>query len=293
MASSADEVARSAEKSTRVDDAADDRVGEPVDGMLVAGVGTVVWVGPTRHPEFFDAYRYCKSVAPQIATRRSLTQLIARPASAVTHLIVARADRCGTPAAWGSVRQRYATAEFISIASSLCDGHKRSGDPWPDLATIRFSRWDEVLPSWFGIRLRRPLHRASVRKSVLVVADRYEIAEPLLDWLSDGGHTALWQRSAVAARMRNIDAVIWDDSAAPPTCHPQWQRRMAPFIDASATTPSRERSRQIWLALQPTAAEIADAKRGGVADVLTKPVALDALAGCLSTGSRLHCSPAR
>ena len=51
-----------------------------------------------------------------------------------------------------------------------------------------------------------------------MVSDRFEMAEPYLDYASALGYTACWQRGYNPLVTRNLARVIWDDSVGAATC---------------------------------------------------------------------------
>jgi len=230
---------------------------------------TLVWVGSTTQPEFVDAYRYCRGHVAQLAVRRSPQELIQRPAGFVKRMIFTRPDRCPLPISLqAKIRERYADSEYLTLSSLLCDGEARTGEPWPAMRNIRFSRWQEFVPAW----LEPCGHRAKRVQSVgavLVVCDRYEMAEPYLDWSASLGHTAIWSRNLNPASLRNVTHVMWDDSMASPLSAEGWRNRLG--------IPLASRVRHVWLTTQPNAAQINAAIAGGVSEVFTKPVVLQTL----------------
>lgn len=295
--------------------------------------GTLLWIGPTRHPEVTPALRCCGRHAAQIAIRRSIPESLRRPAGHVCRVIIARTQRqTHRRTTVERLMQQYDTAEFLVLTGQLCDGESRTGSfvssltaatsdrflP-PDLAPLaqrgglrlRFSRWQEQLPQWLtgdvtsstpagsapvgsaGADLASglPTHRQTLswqtlsrqtgqpgRAAILIVADRWETAEPLCQWAEASGRLASWHRRYVPALHRGIDWVLWDDSAAPPAAAAVWQQRLHPAITGGLTSGLLGRRPQhAWLAHQPSLQQMVAAERGGVAAICTKPLALAAL----------------
>ncbi|MGV3483780.1 MAG: hypothetical protein ACO1RT_05135 [Planctomycetaceae bacterium] len=231
--------------------------------------GTLVWVGDHSRPEFADAFRFCRDHVAQIATRRSPRELLNRPAGFVRRLLFSRADRRPLPPAlFTALTARYRDSQWLALCSALCDGESRTGEPWPGVRQVRFSRWNEVLPTW----LEPCGHVCPPTPSLgalLVISDRYETAEPYLDMAASTGHTVFWNRHFNRRAVRNVQTVLWDDSLAPPAAADRWRQRLGGPADASL--------RHVWLVTQPQAAEIKAAISGGISQVLTKPIALGAL----------------
>jgi hypothetical protein len=230
--------------------------------------GTLVWVGPKMHPEFVEAFRYCQANTGQLAIRGSLAELIGRPAGFVKRIIIARLDRRPMPSLLTTrILSHYGDAELLTLASGLCDGEARTGTPWTPIRSIRFSRWKEVLPQWLkpcGCRYEPE----AAWSSVLILTDRYETAEPLLDYAAMRGRTAVWKRKPSHASIRNFDRVWWDESVASAASADIWRQRLTGATGRIAHT---------WLATQPHADEIGDAIHGGISEVITKPATLASL----------------
>ncbi len=252
--------------------------------------GTLLWIGPTAHDEFADAYRYCRNHVAQIAVRKSLREALLRPAGYVRRVIFARPTR-QTPrrAVWDRFIARYDQASSLALCSSLCDGEARTGTPWPADGSIRFSRWGECLPGWLSPCGARD-KRVQQPSSLLVISDRFEMAEPYLQWASGIQLTAHWQRRFIPALHGGFDTVLWDDSAACPADARTWQLRLGERSDppaalspkgAAALGPSssadKPQPRHLWIALHPSIDAIHQAHGGGIASVLTKPVRIDSI----------------
>ncbi len=229
--------------------------------------GTLVWVGNHSHPEFTDAFRFCCRHTAQMAIRRSPRELIERPAGMVKRILFARLDRRPLPLTMQSgIRDRYADAQWLALNSTLCDGEPRTGSPWPNSRQARFSRWHEVLPNWLEPCGNSPPVEQSAG-ATLVICDRYELAEPYLEFAASLDCPVVWQRGFNAATCRQFSHVIWDDSVATPTTPEVWRQRLGTAANVKHS----------WLAIQPQVTEIAAAVAGGVGQVLTKPVSLPSL----------------
>lgn len=257
---------------------------------------TLLWIGPTRHPEFVDAFRYCRRHVGQLAVRSNLAGALARPAGHVARVLFARPIRTvPSSRAWAAFQQRYlATGDcrVLALTGSLCDGESRSGDPWPGGEKARFSRWAEVLPAWLGPCLAeacRGLRTAGSRaagsraaestdavsilpRGLLVLCDRYSTAEPLLQLGLSSGLPVAWQRQFLPALHAGFDRVLWDDSIAGPTNAAEWRERLRA---TETPLPAGLRRTHLWMALQPSASDLREALAGGISEVLTKPILID------------------
>jgi hypothetical protein len=231
--------------------------------------GTLVWVGPKTHPEFKDAFQFCLANSAQLALRNHLQELAVRPAGFVKRIVIARADRRPMPACLLSqIVPSYRNAEILALNSSLCDGEFRTGEPWELISNLRFSRWQEKLPDWLApCGYRKAPSR--VHQSLLLLSDRYETAEPYLNYAAALGRTVFWKRAFNALSIRNVDHVVWDDSVAPAAETSVWRNRIA-YTPSSAVCHS-------WLVTQGHACEIQAALAGGVSKVYTKPTTMNAL----------------
>jgi len=228
--------------------------------------GTLVWCGPTHHPEFRDAFQFCRPRVAQLAVRCDATELISRPAGLVRAIVFARVHRSPIAASViESIIARYPDADRVALLSSLCDGESRTGEPWPSVRPIRFSRWRDQLPPILIPCGLKPEARIQV-SSLIIVADRYETAEPYLDLAKTVGRIGIWQKRYQPAAARNFEQVLWDESVARPARSAQWQALIRP--DAADRRPKRH----VWLVTQPTANELEIARDGGIGFVLTKPI---------------------
>lgn len=247
--------------------------------------GTLLWIGPTRHCEFAKAYRFCREQAAQLAVRKHLAEALDRPAGYVQRIVMARPNRqLPRRRLWEQFNARYANVPTVALCGSLCDGESRTGTPWPVGCNLRFSRWSEILPSWLspcGVRSRS----SSPATSLLVISDRFEMAEPYLLWGNHCGLVTSWHRRFLPALHGRFDTVLWDDSAAAPAAAATWQIRLGPPLaclrtagdPTRAVRPRRHQQRHVWLALQPSSEAIAEAHAGGICRVLTKPARLEAI----------------
>jgi hypothetical protein len=253
--------------------------------------GTLLWIGPTSHPEVKDAFKFCSQTAAQLAVRRSAAEAVERPAGFVQRIIFSRPTRhVPKPAVINRLVATYPGADSIAICGQLCDGEGRTGTPWPlaDRFTgrLRFSRWDERLPQWLqpcasGNSAAACASIDSLNaRNLLVIADRFDTAEPLLMWADSVGICAAWHRRFVPALHNRCGAILWDDSAAMATSADQWKARLN-----TPNTPGEQSqsANHIWMSLQPSIDEIDQAMRGGIRRVLTKPVMIDAILTTLRT----------
>lgn len=252
-----------------------------------AAPATLLWIGPTGHREFAAAYRYCRDHVGQIAVRRGLGEAIRRPAGYTGRIIFARPTRqVPSPRLWHAFARCYPEVASLALCGSLCDGEGRTGEPWPGGEKLRFSRWWERLPTWLepcGVPARGDTARAggdtaraggvsgdTARGSgaLWVLCDRFEMAEPFLQWAERQGWYGGWHRRFLPAVHRGGGTVLWDDSVARPAAAAAWRERLSPSTGSY---------RHLWLALQPSAAEIDAALQGGVRRVLSKPATLAAI----------------
>jgi hypothetical protein len=231
--------------------------------------GTLIWVGPKTHPEFKDAFQFCLANSAQLAVRNHLQELAARPAGFVKRVLIVRPDRRPAPACLlNPIVPLYRNAEFLTLSSSLCDGEMRSGKPWDGISNLRFSRWQEKLPDWLEpCGVKKATSRIST--SMLLLADRYETAEPYLDYAASLGRTILWKRTSNSLAVRNVDHVIWDESVVSAAAEATWRHRLA-GVSSPAT-------RHTWLVTQAHSHEIQAAIAAGVSAVQTKPTTMNSL----------------
>jgi len=268
------------------------------DSLSRVQPGTLLWVGPTSHGEFCDAFRFCRDSVAQLAVRRGMQEALRRPAGFVTRVIFARPTRSTPPTALlKRFAVMYGEAAMLALCGQLCDGETRTGTAWPLGNSLRFSRWAERLPDWLATcgvnsmvvqpRVKAttvaPRGEAVKPAAILVIADRFEAAEPLLLLADSLSIPAAWHRRFIPALHQRFDAVLWDDSVAPAAPASIWRARVG-HLEASKDLPPAAKSnpksqspRHVWLALQPSMDEIGQSLQGGIATVLTKPLHVDAL----------------
>jgi len=247
--------------------------------------GTLLWIGPTGHREFAEAYRFCRQQVGQMAVRKHLAEAACRPAGYVQRIVIARPSRQPPRAAvWERFSARYSNIPMTALCGSVCDGEPRTGTPWPVGCSLRFSRWAELLPHWLspcGVR-SQPCDPSS---ALLVISDRFEMAEPLLDWAGGLGLVTGWHRRFLPALHGCFDTVLWDDSAAAPAVAATWAARLGTPTDSNSRRPPRPvRQRHLWLALQPSSEAIQQACAGGICRVLSKPARLEAVLSIAPAG---------
>jgi hypothetical protein len=261
---------------------------------------TLLWIGPTRHPEFSEIFRDCRRGVGQIAVRGSVRSATLRPSGHVRRVIFSRPFRWGPSArAWQAFAARYLESpdcETLALLGSLCDGEARTGMPWPGGSvpgpvgrTLRFSRWRELFPGWLGPCLSASADGLGIGPSgsdrpqagtltvglprgLLVLCDRYELAEPLLELGLTSGLPVAWQRRFLPALHAGFDTILWDDSIAPPATAEVWQERLQA---TSTELPAGLSRRHVWLAWQPSAEDLQQAYAAGITEVLTKPFPID------------------
>lgn len=242
--------------------------------------GTLLWIGTTSHPELKAAFKYCSQTAAQLAIRRCVADAVRRPAGFVQRIIFARPTRhVPKSAIIERLVATYPNADSIAICGQLCDGEGRTGTSWPVGDRLRFSRWSERLPQWLAPcgSAANTAAPSDNPRNLLIVADRFETAQPLLLWADSVGQGAAWHRRFVPALHSRYDTILWDDSAAPATSATQWKKRV---LDSAQNGKS---TNHIWMSLQPSIDEIEQATRGGISRVLTKPVMIDAILAAVQT----------
>ena len=241
---------------------------------------TLLWIGTTSHPEIKAAFKYCSQTTAQLAVRRGVAEAVRRPAGFVRRIIFARPTRLVPKSA---IIERlvaiYPDADAIAICGQLCDGEGRTGTAWPIGDRLRFSRWGERLPQWLAPCGSAANIAAAPEKirNLLILADRFETAQPLLLWADSVDLNAAWHRRFVPALHSRCDTILWDDSSAPAISATQWKKRV---LDSA---PNGKSINHIWMSLQPSNDEIEQAMRGGINHVLTKPVMIDAILAAIES----------
>ena len=244
--------------------------------------GTLLWIGETSLPEFQAAYQHCVQQADQIALRQDALAAIERPASDVRRIVVARSNRHPVDqATFHFLSQQHREAAWIDLLGPLCEGIRQSSSSGS--MRVAWHRWDQVLLDWFQ-ESGRPRTRESqlafnsvAVNSVAVLASNAATAQAYLDLADSCGVTAVWCHSPHAMRMRNLDAVWWDDSVADSTEPEIWRERLSAF-----ETPRRA-VRHAWITHSAWLEQRQAAIDGGIDTILTKPFRIDALVKTLGT----------
>ncbi|TWU37799.1 hypothetical protein Q31b_45880 [Novipirellula aureliae] len=270
------------------------------------GCQTLLWIGPRDAKELHEAYDFCERSASQIAYRHSIADAIQRPAMSVDRILFARINRA--PFDWRFANTVLSKTDDIRAAcliGSLCDGvpHNErfaisesnrlrlassSADVNQKLLLIKSHAWNQSLPAWLdGTDVSQPII-ATTKKTVAVIAATFAAAEPILDLISDLGHSVVWIRSPESVRVRNIDQVIWDDSLASPATFQTWRHR-------TESVATQKNTKHAWIASSPRIDQSDSARRAGVDLVLSKPFSCRALSQWLAEkesiregGSRLQ-----
>lgn len=263
------------------------------------GGGTLAWIGPTGRGECVDAFRFCAAHALQIAPRRSLQDLIDRPAEGVGRVVVVRMDRRSAAAGQlEQLEQLFPGAAKTLLLGGDCEGEGRTGESWPGFERLYWHRWNQVIPSWFAVQpaaasALAPRDAVAVRhtaaprtgippavlphagrRSVAIIGSSRSAVDGLLDAVAALGHAVVWLPTIAGASVRNVDVCLWDDSAAPPASTSVWRDRLA----ASLAVAVRERPRHGWVVGFPRIDQWNAARRAGVETLISKPYGNDALA---------------
>lgn len=239
----------------------------------VLGSGTLVWIGETTLPEFRPAYEFCLNHFAQIAPRPSVHQAVCRPASDVRGIVLARNHRLPISADdLTGLRQCYPEAMWVDLLGPLAVGIRQSSHA--AARRVAWHRWHPELSACFriGPAVTAGLSKSGAVRSVLVIASHWDAAEPYLELVDSHRIPAAWSPVGDGQRFRNLDAVWWDDSAAPIADAHQWRRRLS-GIDRSASVSPRH----VWIAGGVEFEQQQLAMRAGVHDVISKPFRIEAL----------------
>lgn len=235
--------------------------------------GTLMWIGQRDHVEFKSVFRRCESQVPQLAMRRDLGDAILRPASNVSGIIVTRQTRILPRIDLLNVlADTYPDASMVQLLGSLCEGERpRQREPF-DEKILYWHQSDQFLPKWLADCCIIAPCVSTTAKSVAIVTQSAQIAEPLMDLASSIGAAAFWCRHPSASVVRNLDAVWWDDSAANGGTMDQWKQRVDGMSSQAASRPTH-----VWLTNYPRTQSAEAAYRGGVDWVISKPAQIDAI----------------
>jgi hypothetical protein len=253
---------------------------------LPTSPGTLVWIGDTGLPEFQSAYEFCVAHAAQIALRPSFQQAAGRPASGVQRVVVARQQR--QPICQESVRlvrELYPGSSWIDLLGPLCEGIRESSHS--DSRRVCWRRWRQFLPHWLDTPGCEKARQEDARgvplaaaRSVIVIASNWEAAEPYLDLADSCQVTATWSRVADSRHVRNVEAVWWDDSAAPIASYQSWRQRLNRFVRPKSSCP-----RHAWMTSGAGFDQERAAILAGVDRVIHKPFQIQSLLEMLATSA--------
>lgn len=245
-------------------------------------LGTLMWIGPRRHPEMIDAYRDCESRAAQLAYRVDMEDACQRPAQNVASVIFARPERSRiAPERLEYLKQFYANAKFVCMLSSGCEGEMRTGDPWPGCQRIYWHRWNQdrgaVVADPISVEPTVSSDRALPSLFLAIVASSIQHAEPLLAVASDHCWPATWITPGKIPFIRAPTHVLWDDSAAQSTDRQTWHQRLSLFPSRVGSSADCRLPLHGWLAGFPRIHDWKEARAAGVDWLLSKPASLSAV----------------
>lgn len=244
-----------------------------------ANVGTLLWIGPRDGDEFSPPHRFCETTASQIAWRVNVDAALNRPASDVHCIVIAQDNRAPiSDAALDAIAKLYPASARLNLLGSMCEGVCRYPVAFFGGDRHYWHRWNQILPDFVrSCGVVEEMDRRAT--SVLILASRFTDAETLLDLAESTGATAVWSRSADTVRVRNVDAVWWDESVAPATTADVWTMRVG-AIGNNAT-------RHAWIASGIRADQWTAAIGGGVETVVSKPYRIDPLVDMLCQSGEL------
>ncbi|XZE52019.1 hypothetical protein SH139x_003693 [Planctomycetaceae bacterium SH139] len=252
------------------------------------GPGTLVWIGTTQQSPWSAAFRYCVEHAAQIAPRRSIDDLLNRPAAAVNRIVIVKPSRLPAPSQLEQLQLLAPQAERWTLTSAQSEGESRTGKPWPGFQNLYWHRWNQVLPSWFFDNVSSSIGEPAKKQLTIgVLSANRQATGGLVDFLTAAGHSVAQATKPQLLQIGNLDTVLWDDTAAPPASRSDWRKRLQivqPMMAKRDGFPAA--ARHLWCVGFPRPDDVLSAKSGGVDDVFSKPYAPAAigracLAGCL------------
>ena len=241
--------------------------------------GTLLWVGDRSLDEFVETYRFCENRVAQLALRCDLDDAIRRPAASVRRILIARGTR--QPLDGSRLRElslAYPAASVLQLLGPLC-GHEITGyDRTTESLSVHWHQANQFLPRWLLACGAGSDSNVTNARSVAVVAATAAIAEPLMDLAASAGVVAVWCRQPDSFRLRNVDAVWWDDSVTGAMDRDAWHQRLMSLESRSANRPQRH----AWLVSSPQIEHCRTAYEAGVGLILTKPARIEPLLAMLS-----------
>jgi len=251
------------------------------DPGVATSCGTLMWVGSRFSYETSEPYRYCESKVAQIAYRPTIEDALARPASAVSQILIYRERwqvQVDTLAA--QLAAAYPQARVSEMFGSLWEGQRREPGSAAGYPRFYWYRWNQVLPTWIsnGLSNPDPMSRpiGLPHCSVAIMAGTFAAADPLMEIATSAGAAAVWCRGNSGLTARNVTVVWWDDSVAKEAPAQIWRARIA-----AVAQHARVRPHQIWLTRAPRVHDYRQARGAGVDMILSKPYQIDVLTSTL------------
>lgn len=246
---------------------------------------TVLWIGSRRHREFVQPYGIAESLAGQIAYRATIHQAIARPATQVERIVIARPDSSRpSESEMDKLQDQFPTAQVIELTGVCC----AADPPSVRLSPKRLVPWHratQFMTEWLASnstlsdateesRQRRP--------SIAILTASYIDAEGLLQIADESNAIGIWCRSADSLVARNIDVFWWDDSVTGDRSTQRWDDLLSRVDDAAS-----EDVTHVWLTGRPNHTQIMSARSAGVDHVISKPMRVDSLVATLGNAERV------
>jgi hypothetical protein len=209
-----------------------------------------------------------------LAYRRDLEDAVRRPADAIRRIVITSpTSKPPDEPLLRDVCREYPAAGVVRLLGPLALGGKRDSSgatrpqalPWHQAVTFLV---DWLGPASADTPERVGGDRSSDRpRSVAIVAASVIQAEPLLELAASVGAAAVWCRQPDPFRVRNIEIVWWDDSAAPAETPVGWHRR----FDDLAGFDRLGAKRHAWCVASPHLSDCRAAREAGVERIVVKP----------------------
>ena len=232
--------------------------------------GTLLWIGDRRSNWTSKLFRQCESESAQIAWRPSLCEAIDRRANAVSTVVLAQEQRTSLdPKRIDALARRHPQARMLQLLGPLCYGNLNSccHELIETLETIYWHEWNQVWqsPSGIGSTTVSP-------KSVIVVADSFFNAKPLMDLAATTDAPVTWTKNPGSHHTQNFTVAWWDDSIARASSRGIWRTRIAAL----------DSIQHVWITKPTRPLDVDAAIDAGIHTVVTKPFRIDALLGTIA-----------
>ena len=237
--------------------------------LVTSEFGDLLWIGSPKTNPLRDLYDRVVGCSNSVATRQDLQDVLARPCGSVHYVIHCREDRHPIDHSKAElVSARLPRSVWIDLLGPLALGVRNRS------CSVARSLPFHSLMDEIQLRGREPRVNirdlATPRHSVVLLAASARDAELYQQAILGHPVAFSWATPSQRSRFCNANLYWWDDSVAPAAREEEWRERVE-LIDPEG------RGRHLWVCHSASQDQEESALRGGIFQVLRKPVLLDSL----------------